>query len=285
MDGHNSHLTGKFLGFCHDHKILPLCLPAHATHALQPLDVGCFGPLSHYYKKGVEESARQGIYGISKHEFLEIYGKARIRGLSPSNILSAWRKAGLFPYDPARVMEEYTDRPKTPECPSHSMNDSLLETPKELLKTPTSSREIQHTLKRLRESNGSDFLQATPTKMRIMKLGKAAEITMASNTILQKEIVALTKANCARKQRWGLNATVLSKAQVLDMVEIEKIREREQKRQEDKDLKACRIRDKASRNSVVQEPEREDVVGQQAEEVSRTVAEAGWNAWTGIIEF
>ena len=38
MDGHSSHLTGNLLGFCHDNNILPICLPSHTTHVLQPLD-------------------------------------------------------------------------------------------------------------------------------------------------------------------------------------------------------------------------------------------------------
>ena len=48
MDGHGSHITGKFLGFCQDNNILLLCIPRHLTHFLQPLD-SCFGPLAHYY--------------------------------------------------------------------------------------------------------------------------------------------------------------------------------------------------------------------------------------------
>ena len=31
LDGQKSHLTGHFLGFCHNHNILLMCLPPHST--------------------------------------------------------------------------------------------------------------------------------------------------------------------------------------------------------------------------------------------------------------
>ena len=67
---------------------------------LQPLDVGFFGPLAHYYQLGVENSARQGIHGISKYKFLEIYSKACVQTFAQQNILSAFHQSGLFSFNP-----------------------------------------------------------------------------------------------------------------------------------------------------------------------------------------
>ena len=50
LDGHNSHGTFAFMDFCEKHRILVLCLPSHTTHALQPCDVGVFGPLAAKWK-------------------------------------------------------------------------------------------------------------------------------------------------------------------------------------------------------------------------------------------
>ncbi|THU83056.1 CENP-B protein [Dendrothele bispora CBS 962.96] len=50
LDGHNSHCTYRFLDFADRHDIIVLCLPAHTTHALQPCDVGVFGPLAQKWK-------------------------------------------------------------------------------------------------------------------------------------------------------------------------------------------------------------------------------------------
>lgn len=50
LDGHNSHCTYKFIALAEKHKIEVICLPSHTTHALQPCDVGVFGPLATTWK-------------------------------------------------------------------------------------------------------------------------------------------------------------------------------------------------------------------------------------------
>ncbi|OBS16448.1 hypothetical protein FPOA_27434 [Fusarium poae] len=40
LDGHESHHSANFERYCEENKIITLCMPAHASHLLQPLDVG-----------------------------------------------------------------------------------------------------------------------------------------------------------------------------------------------------------------------------------------------------
>ena len=47
LDGHESHATVGFDRFCMKKKIIPLYMPPHSSHFLQPLDVSCFAPLKH----------------------------------------------------------------------------------------------------------------------------------------------------------------------------------------------------------------------------------------------
>jgi hypothetical protein len=42
LNGHGSHLTHQFDRICAKYDIIPLCMPSHASHLLQPIDVGCF---------------------------------------------------------------------------------------------------------------------------------------------------------------------------------------------------------------------------------------------------
>lgn len=67
----------EFITFCQEHKIIPLCLPPHTTHRLQPLDVGVFGFLAKRYKALVSEEALFGCQRINNLQFLQIYQKAR----------------------------------------------------------------------------------------------------------------------------------------------------------------------------------------------------------------
>jgi len=72
LDGHGSHFNWEFFDFCLSNKIIPLCLPAHSTHLLQPLDVGLFSPLQRFYSNGLDEWIRRGNHGpcFTKGDFL-----------------------------------------------------------------------------------------------------------------------------------------------------------------------------------------------------------------------
>ena len=72
LDGHTSHFKREFFDYCLNGKILPLCLPAHSTHLLQPLDVGLFGPLQRHYSNGLDSFIRKGNAGMNKGEFLPL---------------------------------------------------------------------------------------------------------------------------------------------------------------------------------------------------------------------
>jgi hypothetical protein len=69
LDGHESHHSVDFERYCQDHKIITLCMPAHASHLLQPLDVGRFSVLKNAYGREIEHLIRCSITHISKTEF------------------------------------------------------------------------------------------------------------------------------------------------------------------------------------------------------------------------
>ena len=96
LDGHNSHCTFKFCNYSADHKIIVICLPAHTTHALQPCDVGAFGPLAQSWKR-VVILASQSLISIRKDNLLSYYHTARSEALKPMTIQSAFRKTGIWP--------------------------------------------------------------------------------------------------------------------------------------------------------------------------------------------
>ena len=44
-NGHGSHTTLSWIDHARTNNMILYCLPPHTTHRLQPLNVGCFGPL------------------------------------------------------------------------------------------------------------------------------------------------------------------------------------------------------------------------------------------------
>jgi hypothetical protein len=97
LDGHSSHATPEFDQYCTENKIITLCMPAHTSHLLQPLDVGCFSPLKRAYGREIQELARQGVYHIDKIDFLTAYTRIRPTVLTQQNIQAGFQATGLIP--------------------------------------------------------------------------------------------------------------------------------------------------------------------------------------------
>jgi len=76
LDGHGSHVTLEFIQQAWESRIVCLCLPPHATHLLQPLDVSIFGPLQNAFTQEVDKYAGANL-SIGKKDFLRMYIKAR----------------------------------------------------------------------------------------------------------------------------------------------------------------------------------------------------------------
>jgi DDE superfamily endonuclease len=96
LDGYGSHATFEFKLLANKYKIIFLYLPAHTTYRLQPLNVGIFSPLTHFYSNEVIDFSRWSGLNISKREYLDWMIAARKKANIKSNILSAWKKAGLI---------------------------------------------------------------------------------------------------------------------------------------------------------------------------------------------
>jgi hypothetical protein len=54
LDGYNSHLTPHFDQIYVENDIIPICMLAHLSHLLQPLDIGYFRVIKRAYSKVIE---------------------------------------------------------------------------------------------------------------------------------------------------------------------------------------------------------------------------------------
>ncbi len=50
FDWYTFHVSTQFIQFAQEHKMVCLCLSAHCTNLLHPLDVEVFDPLKQSYK-------------------------------------------------------------------------------------------------------------------------------------------------------------------------------------------------------------------------------------------
>ena len=145
MDGHKSHQSQDFKDYCLKNKILTLCMPAHSSHILQPLDMVCFAPLKLKYSQRVRDLARRYVFHINKEAFLPAFKDAFFDVFTIGNCQKAFKASGLVPLNPLTVLNRLEVRLYTPPAPP------LLETPWQL-KTPSNTLKFGSQLKLINNS-------------------------------------------------------------------------------------------------------------------------------------
>ena len=122
----------EFREYCKEHKIVTLCMPPHSSHLLQPLDVGCFGPLKRAYSKEIESFVRCRINHITKEDFLPAFKAAFASAINEENVRGGFRGAKLLPFDPEAVILKLDLRSRTPSLPPVETPDWESQTPRNL---------------------------------------------------------------------------------------------------------------------------------------------------------
>jgi hypothetical protein len=97
FDGHASHLSGEFVAYALQHKIVLCCLPPHTSHYLQPLDVGVFTHAKRRYRVAVQERADRGWATMKRDHFLPLYAGLRPNNLNTLTIMDGWKQTGIRP--------------------------------------------------------------------------------------------------------------------------------------------------------------------------------------------
>ena len=198
LDGHESHHSTEFELHCQQNNIITLCMPPHSSHLLQPLDVGCFGPLKQAYGCQIEDLMRMYINHVSKLEFLCAFRAAFFASITKSNIQGGFTGAGLVPYNPERVLSKLDIKLSTP-----TPLTSRPGTPQPwVFQTPHNPREAdsQSTLIKARIANHQN---SSPTSMlaAVDQLTKGTMAVMHEVALLRSEVSSLRKANEALSKR------------------------------------------------------------------------------------
>ena len=83
---------------------MSICMPAHSSHLLQPLNIEWFSVLKHSYGHLVEQQMRIEINHIDKLDFLAAYPQACTEAYKLVTIQNAFAAAGLIPYNSGHVI-------------------------------------------------------------------------------------------------------------------------------------------------------------------------------------
>jgi hypothetical protein len=196
MDGHGSHVTYEFIDYCDQNQIIPFCLPPHSTHLLQPLDLVVFSPYKHWHKEAVDAATRSGCTKFTKVEFLAALQGIRNSTFKSNTIKSAWRAAGIHPWNPKDVIDQI--RPSTPTATEIDFDDIGHHHTTSSPIPPTTPR----TVRSLRKVGRFLIRQTEPVSPTLMSRFVAGSISAAhAGAQAQADLMAATSAERARKAR------------------------------------------------------------------------------------
>lgn len=230
MDGHLTHCTLDFTACCSANKVIPLILPPHASHVLQPLDVAVFSSMKSAYRQAVVSLSRKlDVDHISKANFLQCYQVARPLGLSERNIKAGFKNAGLWPVNSNKVLGSHwvTESP-TPPRPS----------PQKVLQDESAA-----------EDNSSRNLRNITRQHKIEKDKLIAAMAFDKERILSLE-AQLAEAKQKTQCRTPVKKTNSSQ-DFITIVDVEKAREEEVEKLKKKEERAQKKATKVQRQAEV----------------------------------
>jgi hypothetical protein len=89
-----------------ENNIISICMLPYLLYLLQPLNVGCFGVLRHFYGQAVQDLARVGSTYIKKLDFLYLYPVVCAATYATSIIASSFMASGIILYAPKVVLSK-----------------------------------------------------------------------------------------------------------------------------------------------------------------------------------
>ena len=110
FDGHNSHISCDVVEMAVANNIELLCLPAHTSSILQPLDVGVFKGVKSAWRKLLTSFYERTRYcNVDKRHFPPLLKELDDGGaFSCSNAVSAFNATGIYPLNRAKITAEKT---------------------------------------------------------------------------------------------------------------------------------------------------------------------------------
>jgi hypothetical protein len=130
----------RFLRFCITKNIDLALLPPHTSHITQPLNVSYFGPLKTVIDIEIDWIFRISDARILRSKWTSAYVKARERCFRGFHVKSAFRKTGIYPFNPKIILDmleqpeetpltEFAITAETEDLPRILRERSLLSTP------------------------------------------------------------------------------------------------------------------------------------------------------------
>jgi len=104
-DGYRSHMSLKVLNLFYANDIIAYALPAHTSGKTQPCDVVLFGCFKDELNKVMNSMLSPGdVHVWDMLDFCSMLREAYERSFTPVNIRASFRRAGVWPLDPSKLL-------------------------------------------------------------------------------------------------------------------------------------------------------------------------------------
>jgi hypothetical protein len=173
------------------------------------------------YRELVEHLERRGANAVNKDHFVLLYRRARDAALTARNIRSGWSKAGLFPFNPSRVLEGMSAPIEGPTTQPPPLGALQMQEPSssQTLTTPTTTEGVHHLYRIIEEKLGINGTTRDPC---LEKPLHATEKAFADRSLFHDENESLLKQNDERRVLQNAKSTVISQgnAQIVSSADI-----------------------------------------------------------------
>ena len=183
-----------------------------------------FGPLKAAYRDQVERLEREYVGIIGKENFTYLYSPVRHQALTSRNIRAGWIKAGLFPFNPEKVLNDIPKplteltTPKTNEVKvSSCTQDQIPQTPA----TPVSAEALTSLLDMIKQVPDDETNREHKERLQ-QRHTNATQLSFAEHALLQEHNRFLAQINNEAKPRRSIKPDVLGTAKVMSYEDLEK---------------------------------------------------------------
>lgn len=185
-----------------------------------------FAPLKAAYRDNVERLERGGVNTVGKEHFTSLYSHARERAFTRRNILAGWSKAGLFPFNPSRVLHNLP-RPThgivNVEGSETTPQQQGSTTPPPLTPVTPASTEAFSMLQNLTVAQYASQLNDTSKRnlqRHLQKFAKGTGAVVAKTMLQEDQISFLLRTNNEAKVRRTTKLLVLGNAKVMSFEDL-----------------------------------------------------------------
>jgi hypothetical protein len=203
LDGHESHQSTDFRAYYKEKNTIPLYMPPHSSHLLQPLNIGCFGPLKKAYGREIERLMRRSRTHITKTQFFPAFYTAHKATIIERNIRGGFRGARLTPFNPENVISKLDIRLRTPTPPEEDISRAqpwTPKTPRTVTEADSHSEYLQRRIRRYYSSSPESILEALQSLTNsVMRNMHKTALLEAENRDLRAENAANSRGKRAKR--------------------------------------------------------------------------------------